>query len=181
MSVGPHVRGSLWGRNCSRCYWTGAYYTLAPNFGAVLHGVSLRRFHDFLVNPEWVFNMIEGGKIPYTDARSKLISCGKGMCRRLADLDCWHRNKTEMLVNERVQSVQTALRLSMKPFARWPVVDAWLSEVRQPLQSRKRCLVLYGPSRLGKTEVVRALFAVGSVLELNCAGLASICLHGFDN
>ena len=39
----------------------------------------------------------------------------------------------------------------------------------------------YGPSRLGKTEFVRALFPVGCVLELNCAGLASICLHGFDD
>ena len=53
--------------------------------------------------------------------------------------------------------------------------------MRRPYQSRKRCLVLYGPSRLGKTEFVRALFKLGSVLELNCAGLASFCLHGFDS
>ena len=63
MSVGPHVRGSLWGRNCSRCHWAGAYYILAPKFGAVFRGGSVRRFHDVPVNPDWVFNIIEGGKI----------------------------------------------------------------------------------------------------------------------
>jgi hypothetical protein len=60
-------------------------------------------------------------------------------------------------------------------------VDAWLSEVMHSLQNGKRCLVLYGPSRLDKIEVVRALFGVGSVQEFNCAGLVSICLHDFDN
>jgi len=61
------------------------------------------------------------------------------------------------------------------------LVDAWLSEVMHSLQNGKRCLVLYGPSRLDKTEVVRALFGVGSIQEFNCAGLVSICLHSFDN
>ena len=61
------------------------------------------------------------------------------------------------------------------------LLDAWLSEVMHSLQNGKRCLVLYGPSRLDKTEVVRALFGVGSIQEFNCAGLVSICLHDFDN
>ena len=62
--------------------------------------------------------MIEGNKISYDDARSELISCGKGMVRRLGDLDCWHRNRLHMLVNERVERVQAAVRLTMKPFPR---------------------------------------------------------------
>jgi hypothetical protein len=181
MSVLPHMRDSLWGKATARSTWAGAYYTLAPKIGAIHRGGPLERFHDFPVNPEWVFNMIEGSKISYEAARSELISCGKACSRRLNDLDCWYRNKTAALVSARVEAVQTALRSLLKPFPRWPIVESWLLEVRRPCQSRKTCLVLYGPSRLGKTEFVRALFKIGSVLELNCAGLASICLHGFDS
>ena len=84
------------------------------------------------------------------------------------------------MISARVEAVQKAMRSLLKPFPSWPIVDQWLYQVSRPCQSRKTCLVLYGPSRVGKTEFVRALFHVGSVLELNCAGLSSICLHGFD-
>ena len=50
----------------------------------------------------------------------------------------------------------------------------------KPLQRRKKCLVLQGPSRTGKTEFVRGLFPLGVVLQLNCANLRNICLDGFD-
>ena len=49
-----------------------------------------------------------------------------------------------------------------------------------PLQPRKKCLVLQGPSRTGKTEFVRGLFPLGAVFELNCANMQDICLDGFD-
>ena len=48
------------------------------------------------------------------------------------------------------------------------------------MQTRKKCLVLHGPSRTGKTEFVRGLFPLGTVLELNCANLKDVCLDGFD-
>ena len=41
-------------------------------------------------------------------------------------------------------------------------------------------MALQGPSRTGKTEFVRGLFPLGTVLELNCANLKDICLDGFD-
>ena len=71
-------------------------------------------------------------------------------------------------------------RAGLKAFPRWPIVDAWLDEVTKPLQPRKKCLVLQGPSRRGKTEFVRGLFPLGTVLELNCANIKDICLDGFD-
>ena len=77
-----------------------------------------------------------------------------------------------MLVRDMVSTAQAA--------SRWPLVHAWLSEVTKPLQTRKKCLVLQGPSRTGKTEFVRGLFSLGTVLELNCANLKEICLDGFD-
>ena len=79
-----------------------------------------------------------------------------------------------------VLAAQAASRSQLRAFPRWPLVDAWLAEVMRPWQSRKRCLVLQGPSRTGKTEFVRGLFPLGTVLELNCANLTNICLDGFD-
>ena len=124
--------------------------------------------------------MIEAGKIEYAEARDELVQCGKGLTRRLADLECWHRNKQDMLVREMVSAAQAASRSQLRPFPRWPVVDAWLADATKPHQHRKKCLVLQGPSRRGKTEFVRGLFPLGAVLELNCAGLKDICLDGFE-
>ena len=49
-----------------------------------------------------------------------------------------------------------------------------------PGLSRKALLVLQGPSSVGKTEYVRTLFGPGEVLEMNCAGLTTVCMSGFD-
>ena len=46
--------------------------------------------------------------------------------------------------------------------------------------AQEKCLVLQGPSRTGKTEFVRGLFPLGTVLELNCANVKDVCLDGFD-
>ena len=116
----------------------------------------------------------------YAEAKYELIRCGKGLVRRLADLECWHNHKQEGLVREMVSAAQAACRSQLRAFPRWPLVDAWLAEVMRPWQCRKRCLVLQGPSRTGKTEFVRGLFPLGIVLELDCANLNNICLDGFD-
>ena len=107
------------------------------------------------------FNMIESGKIAYLDARAELIRCGKGLVRRIADLDCWHKNKQEMLRRDMVAAAQKASRAQLQAFPCWPVVDAWLAEVTKPLQTRKKCLVLQGEFCTGKTEFVRVFFHLG--------------------
>ena len=180
MDSDPHLKDTLWGKKVGRANWAGAYYCLAPKLGSVFRHGSVQRFRDFPIDPSWIFNMIESGKLLYEEARAELVRCGKGLVRRVADLECWHKNKQEMLVREMVAAAQSACRSQLRPFPRWPVVDAWLTEVTKPLQSRKKCLVLHGPSRTGKTEFVRGLFSLGAVLELNCSNLKDICLDGFD-
>ena len=176
----PHMKDTLWGKRVAKANWAGAYYCLAPKRGSVFTHGTIRRFLDFPVDPSWVFNMIEGEKIDYQEAKSELVKCGKGLARRMADLECWHTQKQESLVVDMVKKAQAANRSRLQAFPRWPVVDAWLGEVTQPHLSRKRCLVLQGESGLGKTEFVRGLFPLGAVLELNCANLKDICLDGFD-
>ena len=177
----PHLKDTLWGKKVAKgANWAGAYYCLAPKLGSVERYGSIQRFRDFPVDPSWVFNMVEGGKLGYEQAKEELVLCGKGLVRRLADLECWHKNRQDMRVREMVRQAQQDSRGQMLPFPRWPVVDRWLAEVTMPLQPRKKCLVLQGPSRTGKTEFVRGLFPLGAVFELNCANMKDICLDGFD-
>ena len=180
MFTDPHLRDTLWGRKVAKANWAGAYYCLAPKLGSVVRHGSIRRFRDFPVDPSWIFNMVESGKVAYEEAKAELVLCGKGLVRRLADLECWHKSRQEMLVKEMVATAQAASRRQLQPFPRWSLVDAWLKEVTKPLQTRKKFLVLQGPSRTGKTEFVRGLFSLGSLLELNCANMKDICLASFD-
>ena len=79
-----------------------------------------------------------------------------------------------------VSEAQASSRAQLRQFPRWSLADTWLSEVTKPLQPGKRCMVLQGPSRTGKTEFVQRLFPLGMVLEVNCANLEDICSDGFD-
>ena len=177
----PHMKDTLWGKKLSKgSSWAGAYYCLAPKVGSVFRNGSVQRFRDFPVDPSWIFNMVEAQKISYMEAKEELVMCGKGLVRRLADLECWHKNKQDMLVRDLVSKAQSASRGQMRPFQSWPTVDSWLAEVKTPLLPRKKFLVLTGPSRTGKTEYVRGLFPLGAVFELNCASMKDICLDGFD-
>ena len=158
----------------------GSLLLPGSKLGSVFRHGSIECFRDFPIGPSWIFNMVESGKIAYAEARAELVRCGKGLVRRLADLDCWHQARQEMLVHDMVSAAQKASRGQLQKFPRWPLVDAWLAEVTKPLQTRKRFLVLQGLSRTGKTEFVIGLFSLGAVLELNCATLKDICLDGFD-
>ena len=175
-----HLKDTLWGKKTARSNWAGAYYCLAPKLGSLYQRGSVERFKDFPVDPSWVFNLVEAEKMAYWEAKTELIRCGKGLVRRLADLECWHQNRQNLLVHDMVKSAQAASREQLQKFHNWPVANEWLASVMKPMQPRKKVLVLNGPSRTGKTEFARGLFPLGEVHELNCAGLAHICLDGFD-
>ena len=60
----------------------------------------------------------------YDVARSELIRCAKACDRRLADLDCWHKNNQEAALKLHVEQRRIEIRSTLKPFPSWPVVDA---------------------------------------------------------
>ena len=111
-----------------------------------------------------VFNLVECQKISYEDARKELIKGGKGLCRRLKDLECWHDQSERLSLESHVLAVQTRIRANLQDVPRVPEIDAWQQKALMPDQPRKHILVLNGLSKLGKTEYVRSLFSVGSVL-----------------
>ena len=176
----PYVTNRCYGRQMARNAWSGAYYCQCPKLGSVYSAGSHERGIDYMFNPDWVNFHLEQGKMTYAMAKVEHSFIVKGYARRLSDLESWHRNKQEEMIQGRIWETQQQLEKQLAVFPRWPLVDAWLQEVSQPHQLRKRFLVLDGPSRLGKTQFVRSLFSMASVLELNCAGVTSVCLGSFD-
>ena len=179
MGLTPHKSSMALGKNISRSQYAGLYYVLCPKSYSVFQTGSVRPFLDFPVDPQWIFNLVEAQKMPYAAARSELVRTGKGLVRRLKDLDCWHQNMQELVLEEHVLRVQKRIRTRLSAFPPVPEIDLWLQRGMVPEQTRKHFLVLTGPSQMGKTEYVRSLFAVGRVLELNCASLKHVCLQEF--
>ena len=66
-----------------------------------------------------------------------------------------------------------------KAFRRIPRVEAFRAAYRAP-QSRRKFLVLDGPSRTGKTEFVRSMVEPVAILELNCASCMDPPMADFD-
>ena len=176
----PHKQASCFGRNSARAANSVLYYCQAPKKYQLLSTGSLQPFVGYPVNPEWIFAMIENRKLSYLNARHQLIFTGKGLSRRLHDLDTWHKANEVLELQEHSLAVQQQIRSTNKPFRTLIDVDTWLERAMQPYQPRKKMLVLTGPSRMGKTEYVRSLFPLGAVLELNCAGLEHVCLQDFS-
>ena len=176
----PHKAQQLFGQSVRTVSsWAGHYYLLAPKRYGIFTLTNKHPFTDFMVSPEWIFNMVQNNKITYENARSELIRCGKGLCRRLADLDRWHAARLEQEMMVRSEQLQKKLRSTLKTFQRFDVVDKWLGENFRTVAARRKFLVITGPSGVGKTEFVRSLFEFGAVLELNCAGMEHVCLTGF--
>ena len=176
----PHRSAMVFGRQLARSTWSGMYYVLCPKLFGVWSWSNVSPFVDFPVSPEWIFSLIEARKMGYEHARRQLIQTGKGLCRRLQDLDCWHRQSQRLALEDHAAQVMARFRQKMLPFPRVLLVDSWLQLATTPDQPRKSFLVLTGPSKMGKTEFVRQLFPAGSVLELNCAGVKHCCLQYFS-
>ncbi len=176
----PHRTHHVWAKAVARAPWAGMYYLTAPKKYGLFTFTTAHPFRGFPVSPEWVFNLVESGKITYSNAREQLITCGKGLMRRLADLDCWHRNCEFLEQKRHADAVQASIRDSFVAFPEVPQVSEWLATVQRPSLSRKKFLVLTGRSQTGKTEYARSLFPIGSVLELNCAGVEVVCLQAFN-
>ena len=144
------------------------YYVSCPKKGLICSGASSAPFTDYPVSGEWVFTLVQARKMEISDARREIIHVGKGLVRKLADLDKLEQAHKEARVNARVEHVQQVIEQSNRAFKSFPAIDVWKTQASKPFQRRKKFLVLEGPSGLGKTEYVKALFGIASTLELNC-------------
>jgi hypothetical protein len=177
----PNKAGHVYGQSIRQLgTWAGMYYVVAPKSFSLYTFASKLPFSEFMVSPEWIFNLVQADKISYENAKGELIRCGKGLSRRLMDLEKWRAAKAEQELVAHATHVQQQLRKTNREFLKFPRVHEWLGKYAVGVHARKRFLVITGPSGVGKTAFVRSLFPLGSVLELNCGEMKHICLGAFD-
>jgi hypothetical protein len=102
-----------------------------------------------------------------------MIRSGRGLVRRLADLDKLLECRKEQEMSRRAAVLQARLSSSLRRFRVFPEIEAWRASYDKEGLPRKKFLVLEGGSGLGKTEFVRALAGPSRTLELNCANCAN--------
>ena len=147
----------------------GMYYLVCPKIGLLRCASSKEPFTGFSVNPAWIQSMVSCRKMTTDDAREQYVACGAGLLRRLADLDKLVQCRREKEIEAKVRAIQEGLASTQLAFHPFPAIDAWRRSAEQPMQRRKKFLILEGGSGLGKTEYARAMYGADSTLELNCA------------
>lgn len=129
---------------------------------------SLKLYHDILVNPDWVFNLLQQDKVTIATAREVIIRCAKNVPRLMANLDGYVRAKRVQEENMHLGSERCNVKGAFRPFRRLPQVDEWLAQFQQS-RDRYPFLVLEGPSRLGKTQYAEHLVPCNRSLSVDCS------------
>ena len=161
--------------------WCGLYYLLCPKIGKIFSRGSKAAFTQFPVSSEWVFSMLQSEKMELDDARCEVIKCGKGLVRKLADLEKLAQVRAQQATDRRIAVVQAEIAKTSKEFKGYEAIEKWKASALLPFQRRKKFLVMEGPSGVGKTEYVRGLFGYDALLELNAANCGtSPDLRGFE-
>ena len=176
----PHSTLGAVAKSRSRCSdWSPFYYCTGPKLGVVLQHSSKEAYVYFLVNADWIWHLVQSGKMAMKPAREELIKSAKNLARHLQNWDKLQCELTARSLQKQIAAKEVAFSQQRRPFRQLPEVTRWLQEHREPSE-RKRFLVLDGPSRLGKTQFAVGLVGAGRALEVNCASCTDPPLRKFD-
>ena len=181
-SISPHFATVIGGmavsnRNAS---FVGMLYTSSLKNGSVFSHGTRQPFTGYLVQPSWLMNFLQGGKITMETCKSGIIKSCQNVARYLKDLELLESHyRNERCVAEQIR-VSKVLAARKRPFVDIPAVKKWLQQYGDD-NFRFKFLVLEGPSRFGKTTFVKSLLGDDqAVLELTCSGGAAIDLKMFE-
>ena len=163
------LAGGAGGRAAARGN-VGLYYVQCPKIGRVGSGGSVLPYIHYLVNADWVTNLVQLGKMRYESARAELVKVGKNLPRNLQALDMWRQESEKTVLGKRIRAVVAELDKSRKPFRQLPEVQLWLESLTK-VTMRYKFLVLEGPSQFGKTQFCRSLSPCpAAFLDIDCTG-----------
>jgi len=160
--------------------WVGAFYCQCPKIGGVFSDGNVHLFIGYPVNGDWVMSLLQQEKIEFDDAKELIIKSGRGLARRLQDLSLWRSARADLAAQAYVDEAAVVHAQTNKPWKRIPLIDEWKAQNTQQFMRRKKFLVLVGPTGVGKTEFVKAMFGPKHTLELNAAGMQHPCLRDFN-
>ena len=170
--IAPHASATIGGMTQAgnrSASWSGFFYCGAGcKIGQLWSASSRQAFTQYLVNPSWIMNMLQGKKITMTDAREQLVQC-RNASRWLKELECVEQEEEKAAVMAAMAKAQELLSPCLLKFRNYKVVDDFVAQFQHAKQ-RYKFLVLAGPSRVGKTVYARSLAPIGTeCLEVNCS------------
>ena len=143
------------------------YMVASGKVGCIASASNSVPHKDFVVQPQWVLNMMGMGKMTCSAAHQHLVLQARDLPRLLSSLDQYVREKRNMALEKHQSEVIQQLQLMSRPFVSIPNVNQWVKEHRE-MRWRYKLLVLVGTSMMGKTRYALSLAPVGRCLELNC-------------
>ena len=179
--VPAHLSTGIRGVDCNRgrAKWSGFLYCcLKDKKGTVLAEATKQPFTGFLVNPQWIVNLVQAHKLDVSIAHDLLVKCVNGS-RHIKDLEAYDQEMEKIAVQQAVKEAERLLGATLKEQKRYPLVQAFLNQFKKA-RHRYRFLVLAGPSRVGKTAFARSLCGPGmETLEVNCSSGAEPDLKAY--
>ena len=147
----------------------GMYYLQCPKLGMLHHMGSMMPFTGYLVNGEWIMNLVQGGKMSATKARGEIIRTAKRLDAMLANLDRWVRETRTAHLRVLEEALRHDMSRKARPFRTLEPVAQWLQQFTVAKQ-RYKFLVLDGLSGMGKTQFAHSLASKpGAALDINMA------------
>ena len=133
------------------------YYLQCPKIGMLHYMGSRLPFSGYLVNGEWIMNMVQSGKMEASKARGEIVRTAKRLTAMLDNLDRWVRETR----SAHLRMVEAALRIELtkkaQPFRTLEPVAQWQKQYAQEKQ-RYKFLVLDGLSGMGGQDAVHRFF-----------------------
>ena len=162
-----------------RMTWAGFFYCcIHDKTGTVFSEATRIPFKNFLVQPNWILNLVQSQKLETDVAKMLLVQCVNAS-RHIRELDLHAVHLEEIAVKKAHEEAIRLLSTTIKPSRKYPEVERFVEQFATPLH-RYNFLVLSGPSQVGKTGFARSLCDPAlQTLEINCASGAEPDLRAY--
>jgi len=144
------------------------FYCAVDKIGSVCSRGTRRMHVDYAVRPEWIFSMLESGKITASVARAALVGSCRNVPLNLKNLEGCVTARALERQSELLREARAALSAAARPWAELPLVAQWREQYASHAW-RYKFLVLHGPSRTGKSVFARSQSPENTTLVVDCS------------
>lgn len=144
------------------------FYCAVEKIGSVFSQGTRRMHVDYAVRPEWIFSLLESGKILAAVARAALVGSCRNVPQNLKNLEGCINARALQRQSEGLREARAALSASARPWVELPLVTEWRAQYASHAW-RYKFLVLHGPSRTGKSVFARSQSPEGTTLLVDCS------------